>query len=75
MAMMNGSAVPPLLGSFLSVSSTMQSLAMGLATMIGSAFLSTNAQGELVGYGNVGWFAAGMTLLTILLSKKLKAVS
>ena len=75
MAMMNGSAVPRLRGSFLSVSSSLQSLAMGLATMIGSAFLSTNAQGELVGYGNVGWFAAGMTLLAILLSKKLKAVS
>ena len=75
MAMMNGSAVPRLRGSFLSVSSSLQSLAMGLATMIGSAFLSTNAQGELVGYGNVGWFAAGMTLLTILLARKLKAVS
>ncbi|MEP7083183.1 MAG: MFS transporter [Betaproteobacteria bacterium] len=75
MAMMNGSAVPRLRGSFLSVSSSLQSMAMGLATMIGSAFLSTNAQGEMVGYGNVGWFAAAMTIVVILLSRKLKAVS
>ncbi len=75
MAMMNGSAVPRLRGSFLSVSSSLQSMAMGVATMIGSAFLSTNAQGEMVGYGNVGWFASAMTLIAIWMSRKLKAVS
>jgi predicted MFS family arabinose efflux permease len=75
MAMMNGSAVPRLRGSFLSVSSSMQSMAMGVATIIGSTFLSTNAQGEMVGYGNVGWFACAMTLLVIWLSSRLKAVS
>ena len=75
MAMMNGSAAPRLRGSFLSVNSSLQSMAMGLATIIGSAFLSTNPQGEIVGYGNVGWFACAMALLAIWLSKKLKAVS
>ena len=75
MAMMNGSADPRLRGSFLSVSSSLQSVAMGLATIVGSAFLSTTASGELVGYGNVGWFAAGMTLIAIWLSRYLKAVS
>jgi predicted MFS family arabinose efflux permease len=75
MAMMNGSAVPRLRGSFLSVSSSLQSMAMGLATMIGSAFLSTGPQGEMLGYGNVGWFACAMALLAIGLSYKLKAVS
>ena len=75
MAMVNGSAVQRLRGSFLSVSSSLQSMAMGLATMIGSAFLSTGAQGEMVGYSNVGWFATAMTLVVIWLSRKLKAVS
>jgi hypothetical protein len=75
MAMMNGSAAPRLRGSFLSVNSSLQSMAMGLATIIGSAFLSTNPQGEIVGYGNVGWFACAMALLAIGLSKKLRAVS
>jgi predicted MFS family arabinose efflux permease len=75
MAMMNGSAAPRLRGSFLSVNSSLQSMAMGLATIIGSAFLSTNPQGEMIGYGNVGWFACAMALLAIGLSKKLKAVS
>jgi len=53
----------------------LQSMAMGVATMTASAFLSTNPQGELVGYGNVGWFSCAMTLLAIGLSKKLKAIS
>jgi predicted MFS family arabinose efflux permease len=75
MAMMNGSAAPRLRGSFLSVSSSLQSMAMGLATIIGSAFLSADPQGQMVGYGNVGWFACAMALLAIALSKKLKAVS
>ena len=30
---------------------------------------------QLVGYGNVGWFAAGLTLITIWMSRHLKAVS
>ena len=40
-----------------------------------SRILSTTASGELVDYGNVGWFAAGMTLIAIWLSPYLKAVS
>jgi predicted MFS family arabinose efflux permease len=75
MALMNGSAAPRLRGSFLSVSSSLQSMAMGLATIIGSAFLSRSPEGEMVGYGNVGWFAGAATLLAIGLSRKLKAVS
>ena len=60
MAMMNGSAVPQLRGSFLSVSASLQAVAMGLATIVGSTFLSTAPDGQLVGYGSVGWF--GMSL-------------
>jgi predicted MFS family arabinose efflux permease len=75
MALMNGSAVQRLRGSFLSVNSSLQSMAMGLATIIGSAFLSRTPQGEMVGYGNVGWFACALTLIAIWLSGKLKAVS
>ena len=75
MAMMNGSAVPRLRGSFLSVSASLQSVAMGLATIVGSAFLSTTPDGLLVGYGSVGWFAAALTLIAIWMSRYLKAVS
>jgi predicted MFS family arabinose efflux permease len=75
MAMMNGSAVQRLRGSFLSVMSSLQAMAMGVATMFASAFLTQTPSGEIAGYGTVGWFACGMTLLTIWLSKKVKAVS
>jgi len=75
LAMITGASLPRLRGSFLSVNSSLQSLSMGVATMIGSAFLSKGANGEVVGYGNVGWFACAMTLITIWLSRKMKAVS
>ncbi|MEO7762268.1 MAG: MFS transporter, partial [Casimicrobiaceae bacterium] len=75
MAMMNGSSVARLRGSFLSINSSLQSLAMGAATLIGSAFLSKAPNGEVVGYGNVGLFACAMTLVVIWLSGKMKAVS
>jgi hypothetical protein len=48
---------------------------MGIATMVASAFLAQTPSGEIAGYGNVGWFACAMTLMTIWLSKKMKAVS
>ena len=75
MAMMNGSAAPAFRGSFLSVMSSLQSMAMGVATMLASAFLSQGPSGELQGYGNVGFFACMMTLVTIWLSTKMRAVS
>lgn len=74
-AMMNGSATARLRGSFLSVNSSLQALAMGMATMIGSAFLSRAPNGELVGYGNVGLFACALTLAAIFLSRRLHAIS
>ncbi|MEO8134788.1 MAG: MFS transporter, partial [Betaproteobacteria bacterium] len=74
-AMINGSATARLRGSFLSVSSSLQSLAMGVATIIGSAFLSNGPAGEVIGYGNVGLFACAMTLIAIFVSRRLHAVS
>jgi predicted MFS family arabinose efflux permease len=75
MAMINGSAAPRLRGSFLSVNSSLQSMAMGAATLISSAFLSRGPQGELQGYGNVGLFSCVLTLVAILLARRLRAVS
>ena len=75
MAMINASSVARLRGSFLSVNSSIQAMAMGAATMIGSAFLSQGPSGEVAGYGSVGWFACGLTLVAILLAHRMRAVS
>jgi len=75
MAMINGSSTPRLRGSFMSVSSSLQSLGMGIATIIGSAFLSKLPNGEIAGYGSVGWFACALTLVAIFISRRMKAVS
>lgn len=75
MAMMNGSSTPAFRGSFMSVGSSLQSMAMGVATIIGSAFLSRLPSGEIAGYGNVGFFACAMTFVAIFLSRRMKAVS
>ena len=75
MAMINASSVARLRGSFLSVNSSLQAMAMGVATMIGSAFLSQGPNGEVAGYGSVGWFACGLTLVAILIAHRMRAVS
>jgi hypothetical protein len=59
----------------MSVGSSLQSMAMGVATIIGSAFLSRLPSGEIAGYGNVGFFACAMTFVAIFLSRRMRAVS
>jgi hypothetical protein len=66
MAMMNSSAAPAA-RQLPSVSSSLQSMVMGLATIMERLPVDECA-GELVGYGNVGWFAAD-DLLAIALAQ------
>jgi predicted MFS family arabinose efflux permease len=67
MALITGCAVPRYRGSFLSVNSSVQQMAMGLASLIGGALLSTAASGELIGFPWVGAVSVAGTLLSVYL--------
>ncbi|MBU3667029.1 MAG: MFS transporter [Rhodocyclaceae bacterium] len=59
-----GSAVKPQeRGTFLSLNATVQSMAMGLASMIGGIFITQTPDGFISGYGWVGLVAATFNLL------------
>ncbi len=62
-----GAAVKPQeRGTFLSLNATVQSMAMGLGSMIGGVFITQAPDGLISGYGWVGLVAAGFNVLAAL---------
>lgn len=59
-----GAAVKPQeRGTFLSLNATVQSMAMGLASMVGGIFITQSPDGLMSGYGWVGLVAASFNVL------------
>ena len=65
MAILTSAALPHLRGTFMSLNSSFQSLAMGLASMAGGALIARNADGHMTGYGACGWLGVGLSLLAV----------
>ncbi|MBF0420523.1 MAG: MFS transporter [Magnetococcales bacterium] len=59
-------AEPKLRGTFMSLNGTVQSLSMGLATMIAGLVITQNIKGEIIGYQEVGYIAVFSNMLAIL---------
>ena len=64
-AIVASSAEPKLRGTFMSLNSTVQSLAMGLATTLAGFLTSLDASGRIVGYPLVGYVAVAANLLAM----------
>jgi len=75
MALITASSVPRYRGSFMSINSSVQQIAMGLATIVSSLLLVDHADHSLGGYGLLGWLACGMTAVSIALSYRLHGVA
>ena len=63
MAIVSAAVKPQMRGAFLSLNATVQSMAMGLASMIGGLFIAQTPDGLISGYGWVGLVAAGFNVL------------
>lgn len=74
MALITASSVPRYRGSFMSINSSVQQIAMGLATVVSSLLLVDHKDHSLGGYGLLGWLACAMTLLSIGLAYRLHGV-
>jgi predicted MFS family arabinose efflux permease len=72
LALITASAAPRRRGSFLSVNSSMQQMAMGLASVLGGAILGTDSSGALTGYGLAGVLASGVALVSVILAGQLR---
>ncbi|ABG57615.1 MFS transporter [Cytophaga hutchinsonii] len=75
MTLMTSCVQPKRRGSFLSVSSAIQQLGSGVAVLIASAIIVNGPKGELHNFGWVGIVACVATVISILLSVRIKEVS
>jgi MFS transporter, DHA1 family, inner membrane transport protein len=73
MALITASAEPRVRGSFMSINSAVQQLALALAAVLGGAMMGETAAKALTGYATVGWFSVAMTLLTVFMVGLLRA--
>jgi predicted MFS family arabinose efflux permease len=54
---------PQTRGAFLSANSAVQAMCTGCEAWFGGLLLTTTVQGQIAGYGTVGWLAAAAALL------------
>jgi predicted MFS family arabinose efflux permease len=73
-ALITASSVPRYRGSFMSINSSVQQIAMGLATVVASLLLVDHKDHSLGGYGLLGWLACAMTAVSIALAYRLHGV-
>jgi predicted MFS family arabinose efflux permease len=73
MAMITSSVKPQNRGSFMSISSSVQQLAAGLASLIAGVIVIDNG-GSLARYNWVGYFAIAVTVVCIFLGSRIKSV-
>jgi predicted MFS family arabinose efflux permease len=75
MAMVTSSAEPRYRGSFLSINSSVQQMAIGVAPLIANLFLSDDPQsGALVGFNALGYFGAIACLVSLVLAGFLRPI-
>jgi predicted MFS family arabinose efflux permease len=72
MSIVSGAAEPRVRGAFMSLNSTLQSLAMAAASTLTGFIVSQEGSGRLVGYPWAGYLAVGLTLV---LAWKVSAIS
>ena len=73
MAMITGSVEPSKRGGFMSANSAVQHLAAGIAADAGGLILSKSADGSILHFERVGWFAAAFTIVSLWLAGRLRA--
>ena len=75
MAMVTNAVDARYRGGFMSVNSSVQQAASGLANIIAGIFVTSDAAGRLVGYPTLGYAAIGFFVLTVLLAAELRAAA
>jgi predicted MFS family arabinose efflux permease len=65
MALITSAMAPSLRGTFMSLNGSVQSAAMGLASMLGGVLIGRDAGGMVQGYERCGWVAVLLTLLAL----------
>jgi predicted MFS family arabinose efflux permease len=72
MALVTGSVAPGRRGAFMSVNSSIQQMAAGLASLVAGQIVGGSEAAGITHFGTVGWVAAGFTLVAVPLALRLK---
>jgi predicted MFS family arabinose efflux permease len=72
MALVTGAASPPLRGTFMALNASVQSAAMGAASLLGGFIIGRDAQGLVQHYGVAGLVGCCASLGAVLLAPRLK---
>lgn len=75
MALITSSALPRFRGSFMSVSGSVQQMAIGLAALIAGKVIKESEGGELTGYPIAGMIAAASTAISMVLAAHLRVAA
>jgi predicted MFS family arabinose efflux permease len=74
-AMITACTAPRNRGSFMSVNSSVQQMALGLAALVGGAIVGKTPEGALTHYEVVGALAAIATLISVILAGRLRVAA
>jgi predicted MFS family arabinose efflux permease len=72
MAMITSSVEPHRRGAFLSANSSVQHVAAGFGSYVGSVIVTQSASGRIEHFGTVGWIAATCTLASLWLAARVQ---
>jgi predicted MFS family arabinose efflux permease len=72
LALINASAVPASRGSFMSINTSVQQMAMGLASLLGGLILGKADDESLTNFPTVGVLSAAATLVSVVLAGQLR---
>lgn len=75
MALITSAVEPRRRGAFMSLNNSLQSAAMGVASLVGGLMISRDAQGLVQGYERTGWLALGCTVAMVWLVGRLQVVA
>ncbi len=73
-ALITSAVMPAYRGGFMSLNSALQQLAVGLCTLTGGLIITNDVDGKLVNYPMVGFIGIAFTVISILVSLKVKPV-
>ncbi|HUG22033.1 MFS transporter [Piscinibacter sp.] len=75
MALVTAAAAPALRGTFMSLNGSVQSAAMGVASLVGGLLIGRDSLGRVTGYDWCGWVAVALSVLSIWAVGRLKVSS
>ncbi len=74
MAMITSTVRPSTRGGFMSINSSVQSLAAATAALFAGMLVSRAPNGELIGFGTLGWISTAFSVAVLFVGRKIKPV-